>query len=290
MTHLLVPPMLIYTVWRAAGLNFRRWLANLFVGGSYIAYASVAGAWPTFGYPIRYILPVVFIVVAIGSLSRTRQSPRPPSLPGDVVRFCVAGLFAFMFGWAIQGYRYPWREAADLQFPLHQGIYAIAQGGSTPVLNYHAPIPGQRFAVDVMKLNWYGFAAAGIAPRNLERYAIYGDEVLAPCEGRVLAATDGAPDVIPPIEHPRWAAGGNAVVLDCGRGLTVVLGHLQRGSVRVRKGQTVTAGQAMAHVGSSGFAVEPHLHIHAQWNERSIPIRFRNRFLVRNSLIVSRSG
>jgi hypothetical protein len=286
-THLLVPSVLIRSVWRAAGMNFRRWLANIFVAGSFIGYASVAGAWPTFGYPIRYIFPVILIVVAIGSLGRARSSPRLTPVSGDIVRFVVAALFAFMLGWALRGYRYPARAAADLRFPLHQGIYAIANGGSTPVMNYHASIPGQQYGVDITRLHWYGLSAAGIAPRDLKRYAIFGDEIVAPCGGRVLSVTDGLPDAIPPIRTPVYAAAGNTVVLDCGRGLMVVLAHMQRGSVRVGEGGEVTPGAVLGRVGSSGGALEPSLHIHAQRGGRSVPIRFDRRFPVRNNLFVA---
>ena len=53
---------------------------------------------------------------------------------------------------------------------------------------------------------------------------------------------------------------GNHVVLDLGDGVDAVLAHLRRGSLRVAKGQRVTAGEQVAECGNSGNSTEPHLH------------------------------
>lgn len=42
-------------------------------------------------------------------------------------------------------------------------------------------------------------------------------------------------------------------------GPVVVLCHLQQGSVRVRLGEYVAAGQAVANCGNTGNSTEPHL-------------------------------
>jgi murein DD-endopeptidase MepM/ murein hydrolase activator NlpD len=53
---------------------------------------------------------------------------------------------------------------------------------------------------------------------------------------------------------------GNHVVLDLGGGVYAALAHLRRGSVRVRPGDRVAAGQKLAACGNSGNSTEPHLH------------------------------
>jgi murein DD-endopeptidase MepM/ murein hydrolase activator NlpD len=53
---------------------------------------------------------------------------------------------------------------------------------------------------------------------------------------------------------------GNHVVLDLGDGVYAALAHLRRGSVRVRPGDRVAAGQQLAECGNSGNSSEPHLH------------------------------
>lgn len=53
---------------------------------------------------------------------------------------------------------------------------------------------------------------------------------------------------------------GNHVVIDMGGGVYAAYAHLRRGSIRVGKGQRVTAGERIAECGNSGNSSEPHLH------------------------------
>jgi len=52
---------------------------------------------------------------------------------------------------------------------------------------------------------------------------------------------------------------GNTITLDVGGGQFAHYMHLQPGSVRVKGGDRVRRGQALARIGSSGDAREPHL-------------------------------
>ena len=63
---------------------------------------------------------------------------------------------------------------------------------------------------------------------------------------------------------------GNAVVLEHGNGWTTNYCHLRRGSVAVRKGQRVNAGERLGAVGMSGKAEFPHLHFTVRYNGRPI--------------------
>ncbi|NEE24690.1 M23 family metallopeptidase, partial [Streptomyces sp. SID7982] len=55
---------------------------------------------------------------------------------------------------------------------------------------------------------------------------------------------------------------GNHVILDLGDGTYAVYAHVRRGSLRVKAGDTVRAGQRIGSVGNSGNSSEPHLHVH----------------------------
>ena len=57
---------------------------------------------------------------------------------------------------------------------------------------------------------------------------------------------------------------GNLVLLHHGPGLYSLVAHLARGSVKVRLGQVVQAGEVLGLCGSSGRSPQPHLHIHLQ--------------------------
>ena len=53
---------------------------------------------------------------------------------------------------------------------------------------------------------------------------------------------------------------GNHVILGLGNGTYAAYAHLQRGSLTVREGDSVHAGQPLARCGNSGDSSEPHLH------------------------------
>ncbi|MGY3681607.1 M23 family metallopeptidase [Streptomyces sp. TE33382] len=53
---------------------------------------------------------------------------------------------------------------------------------------------------------------------------------------------------------------GNHVVLDLGEGVFALYAHVRRGSLQVKAGDTVRAGQQLARCGNSGNSTEPHVH------------------------------
>ena len=57
---------------------------------------------------------------------------------------------------------------------------------------------------------------------------------------------------------------GNAAVISLGNGWTNIYCHLRKGSVTVKKGDNVSAGQRPGYVGMSGLAETPHLHFQVQ--------------------------
>ncbi|WP_306319024.1 MULTISPECIES: M23 family metallopeptidase [unclassified Streptomyces] len=53
---------------------------------------------------------------------------------------------------------------------------------------------------------------------------------------------------------------GNHVVLDLGEGTYALYAHVRRGSLEVRAGDAVVAGQPLARCGNSGNSTQPHVH------------------------------
>ncbi|WP_285240204.1 M23 family metallopeptidase [Pseudarthrobacter sp. MEB009] len=81
-----------------------------------------------------------------------------------------------------------------------------------------------------------------------------GQDYAAACGTPVYAADRGV--VRAAGWHP-WG-GGNRVEIDHGNGLVTTYNHLQ--SISVRAGDPVRMGQAIAHVGSTGWSTGCHLH------------------------------
>jgi hypothetical protein len=90
-----------------------------------------------------------------------------------------------------------------------------------------------------------------------------GVDVLAAAAGRVARLRDGVQDISIRAPGAPSVAGqecGNGVVVDHGDGWETQYCHVARGSVRVKAGDTVAAGQPLARVGLSGDTEFPHLH------------------------------
>lgn len=64
---------------------------------------------------------------------------------------------------------------------------------------------------------------------------------------------------------------GNYVVVDHGDGYTSLYGHLQKATVK--QGDTVSAGQQVGVIGSTGSSTAPHLHLRVHKNGQSIDPR-----------------
>jgi murein DD-endopeptidase MepM/ murein hydrolase activator NlpD len=85
-------------------------------------------------------------------------------------------------------------------------------------------------------------------------------------QGHDIAAVEGTPVVAPKAGTIHWRAyqadgAGYYLVLDAdGEDYMYVFMHLRQGSVLVRKGDTVAAGQQIAQVGNTGRSFGPHLH------------------------------
>lgn len=88
-----------------------------------------------------------------------------------------------------------------------------------------------------------------------------GVDISAPHGSPIYAAGDGQV-----VHAARWGGYGNCVIIDHGGGVSTVYGHCS--SIRVRSGQRVKRGQAIAGVGSTGVATGPHLHFEVRRNGR----------------------
>jgi Peptidase family M23 len=136
-----------------------------------------------------------------------------------------------------------------------------------------------------------------LSTEPVERFFAFGQPILAPAAGRVVAVHDGEADhvarrsqlalvpyALTQAARARRGAGaiaGNHVVLELeDRRGYVVLAHLRAGSIRVGEGESVAAGWELAACGNSGNSTQPHLHIQVMdsvdpFTARGVPMSFR---------------
>lgn len=102
------------------------------------------------------------------------------------------------------------------------------------------------------------FAVRDLAAMNA------GVPVLAAAAGTVRALRDGMEDIhVGTIgrEAIKGRECGNGVVIDHSPVWATQYCHMRKGSVRVRKGQRISAGDTLGFVGQSGLAEFPHVHL-----------------------------
>ncbi len=124
----------------------------------------------------------------------------------------------------------------------------------------------QRWAIDFLQVNEQGLTHTGDAKVN-GNYRCYGAEAVAVSDATVHLVKDEIPENVPHMTERAVPMGwdtvsGNFVLLDLGSGRFAFYGHLQPGSIRVKAGERVKAGQVLGRVGNSGNSTEPHLHFH----------------------------
>jgi murein DD-endopeptidase MepM/ murein hydrolase activator NlpD len=164
------------------------------------------------------------------------------------------------------------------RFPL-DGTWWLANGAG--LHTGHRWSPMEEFAYDLGQLapDFSTHRGAGTAFAD---YVAYGATVMAAADGRVVSVVTDQVEDAHAMQQPgestdtymqrlqqdqfariakgAAAIGGNSVVIDHGNGEYSFYAHLKPGSVKVKVGDVVKAGQAIGALGSSGNSTEPHLH------------------------------
>ena len=124
-----------------------------------------------------------------------------------------------------------------------------------------------RYSYDLVPVDASGAMSRG-DPRDNAAFFGFGQPVLAPAAGTIVAAVDDQPDNrnfdVKALKQDLMIVYGNRVLIDHGHGEISVLAHLQQKSVKVKVGDKVTAGQPVGAIGASGSALFPHLHYQLQ--------------------------
>jgi hypothetical protein len=124
-----------------------------------------------------------------------------------------------------------------------------------------------RYSYDFIVVDAAGAMRDGDPDRN-ESWFGFGHPVVAPAAGVVVGVMSDQPDDrrfdIAAVSSDLLVVYGNRVLIEHAPGEVSMLAHLQQGSVKVKVGDRVRAGQHVAAMGASGSALMPHLHYQLQ--------------------------
>ncbi|MGH8045764.1 MAG: M23 family metallopeptidase, partial [Chthoniobacterales bacterium] len=158
-----------------------------------------------------------------------------------------------------------------------EGRWFVMQGGDTLNVNHHMKEPSQRYGLDFAKVGGESLRALSRIPRpeKAEDFFAWAEPVLSPAAGIVREVADGLPDNSLGTTDPQNAF-GNYVVIEVEAGEFAFLAHFKNGSLAVKPGDRIAAGQRLGLCGNSGNSTAPHIHMHVQDTPRRYEGRGRN--------------
>lgn len=181
--------------------------------------------------------------------------------------------------------------------PPVRGRWLALNSPSTKVPSHGIRAYGQAYAIDLARWPDEGELDRGAGWARPEDVIGFGDSVHAMVDGEVVRASGWRRDhrcrtsvfalfylfiegSVRELLGLGWIL-GNHVVIRSGDGSFALVAHLRRGSVRVRVGVRVRAGDRIGECGNSGNTTVP--HVHAQLMDRAsastgigLPLCFRD--------------
>jgi Peptidase family M23 len=179
-------------------------------------------------------------------------------------------------------------EPLVLRAPV-RGRWSAINSPADKVPSHGLHAYGQTYAIDFVhvpagtyspQLGW------SPATRPAAAFPGFGKPVVAPADGTVVRVHDRERDHRSRSSWPgmllwiaeglvRELAGpgrilGNHVVIEVAPGAYAAVAHLQRGSVTVRPGDRVRAGEQIGACGNSGSSTEPHVHFQLMDRPRAL--------------------
>ncbi len=178
-----------------------------------------------------------------------------------------------------------YQQKTTFRLPF-SGTWAVNVGNDLSTGHRRSGLNGlTSYGWDFVKLgpNGMPFRTDGKTP---EDFYTFGEPVLAAADGTVVDVRNDigpygvgkAPDA-DTLRKDGDLFAGNLVTMDHGNGEYTLTCHMLAGSVPVKVGDRLTAGQVIGKVGTSGFAGVPHIHFNlitgAKWLEaKGLPSLF----------------
>ena len=259
---------------------------------AYFIFIFYTGQWAFVSFYLRYLFFFLLFVVTLRALMQFRKLVLfDKKTKWDRTKFGGQIIFTLLILWGciqvINGFSTN-EKGIDIAFPLREGF--IVHGGNSVLINYHhSDTTSQQYALDIVKLNSRGMSTKDFFRADFSIYAIYGDTIFSPCDGKVVAMKDGL-DNAPIGSLDNLHPAGNHIILEYDNNL-ILMAHMLKNSIMVSAGEMVKKGQPIGRVGNSGRTTGPHLHIHAIAGTdtskiihggNGIPIYFDGKFPVRN--------
>ena len=173
-----------------------------------------------------------------------------------------------------------------VDFPL-EGEWWAANTPGTKIPSHGTDTLGQRYAYDFVMVDWekkkkpykgsnWRYYLLGMP---LSQWHGWGQNIYAPCDGKVLVAKDGLRErkrlhvlsdlfvvlknglFFNPKKSDLYRIAGNYIVMQT-ENAYAVFAHFQTGSICVMEGQEIKSGELLGRVGHSGNSTAPHLHFH----------------------------
>ena len=155
--------------------------------------------------------------------------------------------------------------------PLRGKNWLAANGPSNTSPHRRAMLPvnglphiGQRYAIDWIQLGDDGKTFTGDEHDN-KSYHAWDQEIHAAADGKIVEVKDGIPENVPnsgklAVQMTYDTLAGNHIIEQLSEDHYAAYAHLRPGTIKVKVGDTVHAGDVLAHLGNTGNSSEPHLH------------------------------
>jgi hypothetical protein len=158
------------------------------------------------------------------------------------------------------------QQSFQLQFPvkctINKDCWVLNYVDDDSTSNWHDYKNGRQ--------TYDGHTGVDIAIKNITKMK-QGVDVVAAEGGFVITTRDGVPDknaLAQDIDQLQNIGCGNRVAIKHSGGWITDYCHMKNGSIKVKKGDFVSAGQAIGQIGMSGLTEFPHMHMNLQQNNQ----------------------
>jgi hypothetical protein len=277
------------------------WLPALLIAQTLLVILFFTGYWEFFSNKARLLIFLICELPILLVIPYKLSSEN--IISGEIIVFMALSMFEcyllFLLGKIIWVITKREKEKIEIEFPFQNGTYLITDGGNSRIsrlMNYHFHSPVHKrkktnrsmlYATDMVKLADNG--RKFLPPKNAD-YPIFGENIYSPIDGTLVKVVNDLEDNIPFSGNYPYNT-GNTVVIKNGS-YYLLLGHLKKGSIVVKTGDTVSGKDLIGKAGNSGMSERPHLHMQLMkcedanyWKGLGISMQFQEKNLYKNRRI-----